>query len=138
MPPLFCPLLQGRVSIPYRLHTNIVDINTTGYINEFQYLIGFIQTLSSPTQPSGTKAVSIPYRLHTNLGQITVIHFSRNVSIPYRLHTNPSFKTIHFQITMGFLSAQYIIQKQKFSVNLRSCKKAWRSTDTIKSEILAI
>ena len=54
------------VSIPYRLATNFERPGVYFYTDEFQFLIGWLQTLQIDLQRALRIIVSIPYRLATN------------------------------------------------------------------------
>ena len=58
---------MGLVSIPYRLATNKLfeEVSHTHY-HQFQFLIGWLQTLYRGSDLLANQPVSIPYRLATN------------------------------------------------------------------------
>ena len=97
------------VSIPHRLDTNVDDFEELLVFTEFQYLIGWIQTISEQqilyqnlsfnTSQAGYKLstllgnfflirVSIPHRLDTNFDSFSKCKLRCSVSIPHRLDTN--------------------------------------------------
>ena len=76
------------VSNPYRYSTNATEIkNYIGGTNEFQTLIGILQTSVCRRLPLLSK-VSNPYRYSTNSFNSTSTALTVSVSNPYRYSTN--------------------------------------------------
>ena len=64
--PSIC-LVSFKVSIPYRLATNVCPSSEPGKdFPQFQFLIGWLQTVVYPEMAVRLLGVSIPYRLATN------------------------------------------------------------------------
>ena len=128
----------AKVSIPYRLATNLSASLNDGCIPKFQFLIGWLQTMSNGQsgtslrrefqfligwlqtyvagyRKEGGEKVSIPYRLATNTVLLHTQQFFLCVSIPYRLATNYG-ERVHlyrpkreFQFLIGWLQTPEVL-----------------------------